>query len=82
MLGPRNLGTVTVERVRDYLDWMCETGRGQHIARIDPQDLCWGCPLEQLGKVSVITAMVPELALDGINDMTKEVFIGARVVER
>ena len=73
---------ITVDQARDYLDWMSETGRGKHWLRIDPQDLCWGCPLEQLGKVSVITAMVPEISLDGINDQTKEVFLGARVVEK
>jgi len=50
--------------------------------RIDPQDLCWGCPTMRLGEVSVIAATVPDSAADGINDRTKEVFINARVVER
>lgn len=73
---------ITVQQGHDYLAWMIETGRGKHWLRIDPQDLCWGCPLEQLGKVSVIAAMVPDTVSDGINDQTKEVFVGARVVER
>ena len=42
----------TVEQIRDFLDWMVETGRGQYALRIDPQDLCWGCPTMDMGHVA------------------------------
>lgn len=72
----------TAQQIRDFLDWMVETGRGQYALRVDPQDLCWGCPTMNLGNVSVIGAMVPDTASDGIDDARKEIFIGARVIER
>lgn len=72
----------TAQQLRDYLDWIVETGRSDYRACIDPQDLCWGCPTMNLGNVSVIGAMVPDTASDGIDDARKEIFIGARVIER
>lgn len=72
----------TAQQLRDYLAWIIETGRGDYAACIDPQDLCWGCPTMALGHVSVIGTMLPDSAADGINDARREIFIGARVMER
>lgn len=72
----------TAQQIRDFLDWTVETGRGQYALRVDPQDLCWGCPTMDMGHVAVIAAMVPDTVQDAIDERTKEIFIGARVVER
>lgn len=74
--------STTVQQARDYFDYMCQIGRGNNRALLNPQDLCWGCDLQKLTDVSVLELVIPETVESAINVMRREVYIGARVVER